>query len=87
MTSTSTVLSSSNSSDLPKREVGEMAKIPIVDQDECTGCGLCEDTCSEVFQLNDDGVAEVHDPEGATEDKIQEAMDSCPVECIHWEDA
>jgi len=36
MTSTSTVPSSSNSSDLPKKEVGEMAKIPIVDQEECT---------------------------------------------------
>jgi len=32
-------------------------------------------------------VAEIHNPEGATEEKIQEAMDSCPVECIHWEDA
>jgi ferredoxin len=23
---------------------------------------------------------------GANPDKIQEAMDSCPTECIHWEE-
>lgn len=63
-----------------------MAKIPVVDQGECVGCGNCEEICSEVFQLNDEGVAEVQDPQGATEDKIQEAIDSCPVECIHWEE-
>ena len=63
-----------------------MVKIPIVDQDGCVGCGNCEEICSEVFQLNDDGVAEVNDPEGATEYKIRDAIDSCPVECIHWEE-
>jgi len=64
-----------------------MAKKPVVEQEECVGCGNCEEICSEVFRLNDDGVAEVHDHEGATEDKIQEAIDSCPVECISWEEA
>lgn len=61
-----------------------MSKIPVVDQDECVGCGNCEEICSEVFRLNDDGVAEVYDPDGAAEDNIQEAIDSCPVECIRW---
>jgi len=64
-----------------------MAKIPFVEQEECTGCGLCEEVCPEVFQMNEDDVSEVHDAEGASEDKIQEAIDGCPVECIHWEDA
>ncbi len=63
-----------------------MAKIPYVDQDECTGCGLCEETCPEVFRLNDDSISEVYDPEGATEEEIQEVIDACPVECIHWEE-
>jgi ferredoxin len=63
-----------------------MAKIPYVDQDECTGCGLCEETCPEVFRLNNDGMSEVYDPEGASEEEIQEVMDNCPVECIHWEE-
>jgi len=62
-----------------------MARKPYIDQEECVGCGNCEEMCPEVFRLNEDGEAEVHDPEGASEDKIQEALDSCPVECIHWE--
>jgi ferredoxin len=37
--------------------------------------------------MNEDDISEVHDAEGASEDKIQEAIDGCPVECIHWEDA
>ena len=64
-----------------------MAMIPFVDQEECTGCGLCEEVCPEVFQMNEDDVSEVHDAEGTSEEKIQEAIDGCPVECIHWEDA
>ena len=63
-----------------------MAKMPYVDQEECTGCGLCEETCPGVFQLNEDGVAEVYNPEGASEEEIQEAIDVCPVECIHWKE-
>ncbi len=63
-----------------------MPKIPIVDQEECTGCGLCAETCPEVFRLNEDDLAEVYNSEGASEEKIQEAIDNCPVECIHWEE-
>ncbi|MBE0478404.1 4Fe-4S binding protein, partial [Candidatus Aerophobetes bacterium] len=25
-----------------------------IDEDACTGCGLCEDTCPEVFEMEDD---------------------------------
>ena len=64
-----------------------MAKIPYVDQDECTGCGLCEEVCPEVFQLNEDDISVVHNSGGASEEQIQEAIDECPVECIHWQDA
>jgi len=63
-----------------------MAKNVYVDESECIGCELCVDTCPEVFRLNDDGVSEVINPEGAPEEKIQETIDNCPVECIHWED-
>ena len=63
-----------------------MSKIPYVDQDECTGCGLCEEICPEVFRMNEDDVSEVYAADGAPEDKIQEAIDSCPVECIYLEE-
>jgi ferredoxin len=61
-----------------------MAREAYVDQDACIGCGLCTTIVPEVFRLNDDGVSEVHDPAGASESQIQEAIDSCPVSCIHW---
>ena len=63
-----------------------MAKTPYVDQDVCISCNLCADTVPEVFRMNDDNLAEVYDPSGASEDKIQEAIDLCPVACIHWEE-
>lgn len=61
-----------------------MAREVFVDQDVCIGCGLCASVVPEVFRLNDDGVSEVYDQQGAGEDRIQEAIDSCPVNCIHW---
>jgi ferredoxin len=62
-----------------------MAQKPYVDQDVCISCELCVNMVPEVFHMGDSGVAEVYDPAGAAEDKIQEAIDSCPVSCIHWE--
>lgn len=61
-----------------------MAAEAYVDQAVCIGCGLCVSLVPEVFRLNDEGVSEVHRQGGAVEAKIQEAMDSCPVNCIHW---
>jgi ferredoxin len=56
-------------------------------EEECIGCGMCEQLCPEVFRLNTEtNIAEVIMPEGGPEDLIQEAIDSCPVECIHWKD-
>ena len=61
-----------------------MAREVEVDQDICIGCGLCASIAPEVFRLNDNGVSEVHNQSGVEEEKIQEAIDSCPVNCIHW---
>lgn len=56
----------------------------FVDRDECTGCGLCESTCPEVFRLDEEDVAEVYVeeiPESVT-DTALEARDDCPVSAI-----
>ena len=63
-----------------------MARTVVIDRDECISCGACVDTCPDVFRMNDDNLAEVYDAEGASEEEIEEAIDSCPVTCIHWED-
>ncbi|MBE0601819.1 MAG: ferredoxin, partial [Firmicutes bacterium] len=31
-----------------------------IDRDGCIGCGVCADTCPEVFRMADDGLAEVY---------------------------
>jgi len=60
-------------------------KKPWVDQDACTGCGLCVENVPDVFRLKDHGKAEVYDQGGAYESTIQEeAVDICPVSCIQW---
>ncbi len=61
-----------------------MARIPTVDQDSCISCGLCVTTCPGVFRFNEDGKSEVYDPNGASEQEIQQAIDGCPVQCISW---
>lgn len=62
-------------------------RTPYIVEDECIACGACEEICPEVFRLNDSlGCAQVLNPTGAPEEKIQEAIDSCPVQCIHWSD-
>jgi len=54
--------------------------------DECIGCGLCEGTCPEVFEM-EDGVAHAieGDVDPAVEDTAQEALDGCPVGAISAE--
>ena len=59
----------------------------VIDTDECFGCGTCVELCSNVFSFkeNEDKI-EITMQEGGFEDCIEEAIDTCPVECIHWED-
>ncbi|CAG4930579.1 MULTISPECIES: ferredoxin [Acidithrix] len=72
-----------------------------IDQDLCTGDGLCEEICPSVFTLQDDGLAYVKDettvfnsPGGAQqmalvpsskESEVIEASEECPGECIFVE--
>lgn len=68
-----------------------------VDQDVCTGDGLCEDTVPSVFQL-EDGISYVRDARGALIagggavdipdldlDAVLDAAEECPGECIFVE--
>jgi ferredoxin len=63
-----------------------MSKKVVIDQEECIGCESCVEICPEVFAFDPDTEkAYVIKPEGGPEEDIQEAIDSCPVECISWE--
>jgi ferredoxin len=72
-----------------------------IDQDLCTGDGLCTDHCPEVFTLLEDGIAYVkdggrvlNDPGGGAslasvprrlEHNVVAAAEDCPGECIFIE--
>lgn len=53
----------------------------------CISCGACVATCPEVFQFNDDGLAEAY-ASVAPEDEAaaKDARDSCPVSVIDIEE-
>ncbi len=52
-------------------------------EDTCTACGLCVDTCPEVFEMgNDMAQVMVDDVPAEYEDAVQQAADECPVEAI-----
>jgi len=56
----------------------------VVDRDLCIGCGLCEQTCPEVFRLAEDGLAYVidEDPPQELYPDIEGCVELCPVEAI-----
>jgi ferredoxin len=54
-------------------------------EEGCTSCGLCEEICPEVFELEDVAVVKDGADFNANEEGIQEATESCPVEVIHYE--
>lgn len=55
----------------------------IVDQEACVGCGLCADTCPEVFEMDGSVAKVIADPvpDDAVE-SCKEAASACPVEAI-----
>ena len=63
-----------------------MARKLYVDEEECIGCGLCAEIAPDVFQLNEEGISQVIASSEKLQDSLQEAIDECPAECIHWED-
>jgi ferredoxin len=83
------------------REEAPMAMKVWIDQDLCTGDGLCEEIAPDVFTLLDDGLAYVReggkvfsDPGGVEglavvpagqEDGTIESAEECPGECIFIE--
>ncbi len=61
----------------------------IVDQDTCTGCGLCPDACPEVFEMDestDKAKVLVETVPVGAEQACREAAEGCPVEAITIEE-
>ncbi|MGN0601105.1 MAG: ferredoxin [Oscillospiraceae bacterium] len=58
-----------------------------VDKEGCISCGICVNTCPDVFEFDDDDKSTViKEPEEYEEDEVRDAAESCPVSVIHIED-
>lgn len=57
-----------------------MAKV-TVDVSTCVGCGLCEQSCPEVFEVQGDGLAHVKAHTCALHN-LSEVAELCPVNSI-----
>jgi len=54
-----------------------------IDEGTCTACGLCVESCPEVFEMGDDTAqASVDEVPAELEDAVQQAADECPAEAI-----
>jgi ferredoxin len=58
-----------------------------VDEVTCIGCKHCAHVARNTFYIEPDyGRSRVIRQDGDVEELIQEAIDTCPVDCIHWVD-
>ncbi|MDJ0620998.1 MAG: ferredoxin [Calothrix sp. MO_192.B10] len=58
-----------------------------VDEITCIGCKHCAHVARNTFYIEPDyGRSRVVRQDGDPEEVIQEAIDTCPVDCIHWVD-
>jgi ferredoxin len=55
---------------------------PKVDKDLCVSCGLCTQVCPEVFEIGQEGTAQVKAHADLRAACIQDAVDQCPVGAI-----
>ena len=69
-----------------------------IDQDGCTGAGLCVDHCPDLFVVLEDGIGYLHDHHDVIdqprqrlavplryEREVIDAVERCPGECIYVE--
>ncbi len=60
-------------------------KAVYVDETTCIGCLNCAHVARNTFYIEPDyGRSRVIRQDGDSEALIQEAIDTCPVDCIHW---
>ena len=58
-----------------------------VDESDCIGCLYCAHVASNTFvMVPETGRCRAVRQDGDALDRIQEVIDTCPVDCIHWVD-
>ena len=85
--SSATLLALDAQNDLLPQGLTRDANLPqltFVDEARCIGCRACAEVARSTFRMEDDfGVARVYQQCGDRPEVIEEAVDCCPVDCIH----
>ena len=56
-----------------------------VDERKCIGCTYCSSVATNTFAMEpEEGRARAFRQDGDSDELIQEAIDTCPVDCIDW---
>ena len=65
---------------------GELTEKAVwVDEGRCIGCRYCAHVATNTFIVDDDyGRSRAIRQDGDNLETLQEAIDTCPVDCIHW---
>jgi ferredoxin len=53
-----------------------------IDRERCMGSGNCAFWAPSTFDVGEDNVAVILDPEGDPDDKVRNAVDGCPTQAI-----
>ena len=67
---------------------GELRQKAVwVEESDCIGCRYCAHVASNTFlMIAETGRCRAIRQDGDSVERIQEAIDTCPVDCIHWVD-
>jgi ferredoxin len=65
----------------PRPKYDSNYRIEIIGR-RCTAVGTCMDEASRTFDMNDDAIAFVSNPNGNSDEEILAAAKSCPVDAI-----
>jgi ferredoxin len=59
-----------------------------VDLEKCTGHGICESIADDVFEVSDDGIVLIDDPDRPESDRerMQQAVTQCPAAALRLVD-
>ncbi|MEB3308291.1 MAG: ferredoxin [Cyanobacteriota bacterium] len=65
---------------------GKLRQMAVwVDEPACIGCRYCAHVASNTFLVEETwGRSRAIRQDGDTTERIQEAIETCPVDCIHW---
>jgi ferredoxin len=57
-----------------------------VDRNICIGSAICVSIAPDVFELDNEGLSHVVDPDAGADDLLREAAENCPSQAIILED-